>query len=244
MTQLLVSVRSASEAESALAGGADLIDVKEPNRGALGRADDAVITQIVEAVEGRRPVSVALGELLDQPLVPGFDGLVKVGLAGCGSRAGWRDLLADFLTMHALPASRLVAVAYADYQRARSPSPAEVCGFALTIGCPVLLLDTWRKDGSTLLDWRPFDAIRELGRACQGAGIRLALAGSLTEREIEKLLPMAPDVIAVRRAACPNGHRDGEIDRHAVERLAGLIHGSSRKLTARTEGIFSATRAK
>ena len=38
---LLVSVRSGAEAEAALAGGADLIDVKEPTRGALGRADGA-----------------------------------------------------------------------------------------------------------------------------------------------------------------------------------------------------------
>ena len=47
MTRLLVSVRSVEEAEAALAGGADLIDVKEPTRGSLGRADDAVIAAIL-----------------------------------------------------------------------------------------------------------------------------------------------------------------------------------------------------
>ena len=41
---LLVSVRSAAEALSALAGGADVIDVKEPNRGSLGAADDETIS--------------------------------------------------------------------------------------------------------------------------------------------------------------------------------------------------------
>ena len=65
MTALLVSVRSAAEAEAALAGGAALIDVKEPARGALGRADDAVIADVVRAVAGRAPVSAALGELRD-----------------------------------------------------------------------------------------------------------------------------------------------------------------------------------
>jgi uncharacterized protein (UPF0264 family) len=38
MTGLLVSVRDAAEAADALAGGADLIDVKEPNAGSLGAA--------------------------------------------------------------------------------------------------------------------------------------------------------------------------------------------------------------
>ncbi|MBY0228781.1 MAG: (5-formylfuran-3-yl)methyl phosphate synthase, partial [Gemmataceae bacterium] len=37
MPGLIVSVRSADEARIALENGADLIDVKEPSRGALGR---------------------------------------------------------------------------------------------------------------------------------------------------------------------------------------------------------------
>ena len=41
---LLVSVRSAAEALAALAGGADVIDVKEPNQGSLGAADDDTIS--------------------------------------------------------------------------------------------------------------------------------------------------------------------------------------------------------
>src|SRR5690242_4202542 len=65
MAHLLVSVRSPAEAVAALEGGAALIDVKEPSRGPLGRADEDTITAIVQTVAGRRPVSVALGELLD-----------------------------------------------------------------------------------------------------------------------------------------------------------------------------------
>ena len=42
MSRLLVSVRSAAEAEVALGAGADLIDVKEPSRGSLGAADPAL----------------------------------------------------------------------------------------------------------------------------------------------------------------------------------------------------------
>ena len=42
MTRLVISVRNVAEAIAAAAGGADLIDLKEPNRGALGRVDAAV----------------------------------------------------------------------------------------------------------------------------------------------------------------------------------------------------------
>jgi len=62
---LLVSVRGPNEVEAAVQGGASLIDVKEPNRGALGQADDDVIAAVVKRVAGRQPVSAALGELID-----------------------------------------------------------------------------------------------------------------------------------------------------------------------------------
>ena len=43
---LLASVRSAGEAQVAVAGGADLIDAKEPARGALGAVDADVVSAI------------------------------------------------------------------------------------------------------------------------------------------------------------------------------------------------------
>jgi uncharacterized protein (UPF0264 family) len=64
MTKLLVSVRSAEEAGLAIAGGADLIDVKEPLEGSLGAASPTVIDEVLDRVGGRGPVSVACGELL------------------------------------------------------------------------------------------------------------------------------------------------------------------------------------
>src|SRR4051794_2290794 len=96
---LLVSVRSAAEALAALAGGADVIDVKEPKNGSLGAADDDTISAVVRAVNGRAPVSAALGELVDsigslnrssgRMLVHGIS-LFKLGLAGSGAHDEWQ----------------------------------------------------------------------------------------------------------------------------------------------------------
>src|SRR5947199_331497 len=57
---LLVSVRDPDEVDAAVTGGAGMIDVKEPSRGALGRAEDAVIAEVVKKVAGRCRVSAAL----------------------------------------------------------------------------------------------------------------------------------------------------------------------------------------
>src|SRR6266478_5781453 len=90
---LLVSVRSPAEAEAALRGGAALIDVKEPGRGSLGRAEDAVIAAVIAAVAARRPVSAALGELMEEGSQP-FSGpglsFVKWGLAGAAAVGDWQ----------------------------------------------------------------------------------------------------------------------------------------------------------
>src|SRR3954462_13918444 len=96
--QLLVSVRDAAEAVVALAGGAGLIDVKEPVRGPLGRADAATMAAVVHVVGGRVPISAALGELRECPLaglaaqLPRGISLVKWGLAGLAGEA-WPRLL-------------------------------------------------------------------------------------------------------------------------------------------------------
>src|SRR5438045_845951 len=92
--ELLVSVRSAAEAEAALEGGAAVIDVKEPANGPLGRADDETIAAVVRRVAGRRPVSAALGELPGQPApyVGGGLSYMKWGLAGWGGE-DWQAAL-------------------------------------------------------------------------------------------------------------------------------------------------------
>ena len=53
---------SAADAAAALAGGADLIDAKDPSRGALGAVSVDTLREIHSAVAGARPVTAALGE--------------------------------------------------------------------------------------------------------------------------------------------------------------------------------------
>jgi uncharacterized protein (UPF0264 family) len=232
MTRLLVSVRCAAEAEAALAGGAALIDVKEPANGPLGRAADHVIAEVVRAVVGRAPVSAALGELLEDfgeelPAATADLAFVKWGLAGCGERpqaAWWWDLAEEMDRLVALfPFCRAVAVAYADWPRAKAPRPEQVCTFAGWQPAGALLLDTWGKDGSTLLDWMSDAEVTSLCQRCREAGVRVALAGSLGQKEIHVLKPARPDWFAVRSAACAGRDRTAAIDADQVRQLVEMI---------------------
>jgi len=218
-SRLLVSVRSADEAAAALAGGADLIDVKEPARGALGAADLGVIRDVVQRVAGRAPVSAALGEWGESGAPDwraaaelGMDYL-KWGLAGFDLRRS--DELLERRARLPSP-TKMVLVAYGDWPRAHSPAPQALADLAAREGFAALLLDTWGKDGSTLLDWVPRSDIAALTRFLQNKGVAVALAGSLGLNEIEALLPTRPDWFAVRGAACSRGRRDGAIDPERV----------------------------
>ena len=76
------------------------------------------------------------------------------------------------------PACRAVAVAYADWRRAGAPLPKDVCTFACERSCGAFLLDTWQKDGKSLLDSLSIKEIAELICRCADARIPIAVAGS------------------------------------------------------------------
>ena len=149
MIGLLVSVRNVEEAAAALGGGAAIIDVKEPARGALGSADLETIGSVAQLVAGRVPLSAALGELLDPritaagSLPPGVK-YVKLGLAGCALDPDWQSKW-QAAVAELDPVTSCVAVAYADWQRARAPAPRQVLEAARAMDCSAVLLDTFDK---------------------------------------------------------------------------------------------------
>ncbi len=230
---LLVSVRSSEEALAALAGGADIIDVKDPSRGSLGRASDQVIRKVLAVVSGRCAVSAALGEWVDgcgKSDEPGL-AFVKWGLAGGARRPPeqWRGFLDMELARPEKP--QTVVVAYADWQCAQAPPSAEVVAFACLRPGSVLLIDTHCKEPGTLtkdrrptlLDWMTPEEVIHIRVQCSAANVRLALAGSLGLGEIERLRRFAPDWFAVRGAVCAQGERQAAVEEDRVRTLAEFL---------------------
>jgi len=227
VARLLVSVRSTEEAQLALAGGASILDVKEPEQGPLGRASFATWRAIRRIVSPEIPLSVALGELHEwreaassAPL-DSFDGLSyrKLGLARSGPswRRDWRAIRDPAPE----PACRWIAVAYADWRLAEAPNPDAVLDAALDApDIAGVLLDTWTKTGPAWLasDWRSWaDRVK-------AAGLTLAVAGGLTRETIPGLHVLDPDIVAVRGAACEDGDRRRGIDPRRVAELAAIVH--------------------
>jgi len=99
--RLLVSVAHADEVEAALAGGADIVDAKDPLRGALGAVSPSVLGAIARALGGRRPLSVALGDASESA---SLDGRVA-RMTGTTTEFGVQfDSLADVVSFGLAPA--------------------------------------------------------------------------------------------------------------------------------------------
>ncbi|MBW8883984.1 MAG: hypothetical protein JF612_04235 [Planctomycetia bacterium] len=190
MTGLLVSVRSAAEAETALAGGADIIDVKEPRRGALGPADPIVWKEILAVIGRRVPVSAALGELHSGAIreyassAAGF-AYAKIGLSDWCRRpdspSKW------FQARLAMPRDVCaVQVVYADLEASgwKTFAAAMLASIALAAASqsPLIVIDTFRKDRRTLLDLVEIQVLQEWIHHAAHYEVRLVLAGSLNEQ--------------------------------------------------------------
>jgi uncharacterized protein (UPF0264 family) len=225
VASLLVSVRSAEEARSALVGGAAVIDVKDPEQGPLGLASTEIWDEVRKAVPSGTALSVALGELRDW-MDPSSEAsrrapdhfrrfsFRKMGLSGLGD--SWHDAWeqARHLLGHG-PA--WVAVIYADWQRAQAPHPDHVLDAVLASeDCDGVLIDTFDKAHPSPVDltWQHW-----VERA-RSAGRLVALGGGIDLEAIRRLAPLRPDIFAVRGAACVDGNRRNAVDPRRVAELA------------------------
>lgn len=240
MTKLLVSVRDVAEARIALEAGVDLIDMKEPAKGALGAVDAAEAKRIAELCgQGRKPLSMALGELpenfpsdlgayepfalFEEPLprVPDEVCFVKVGLAGCARRARWRQQL-QLLRRSFDPNTGFVAVVYADGDAVAAPAAEAIVAEAIKLDARGVLVDTAVKDGRTVFDhWSPAQ-LRRLIEEVQSLGMLAVIGGGLTLATIPQVVLCGADYVAVRGAACAVD-RTSQIDAERIRAIQQLL---------------------
>ena len=227
-TGLLVSVRDAAEARAAVAGGAAIVDVKEPAHGPLGAASAATAAAVAATVAGRVPWTLACGEIAaggaaaarvvaaavaSLPTGTPPPAAAKAGPAGLTLDA-WRR---EFVTFSkSLPAATAaVAVAYADWRAAAAPPPSDLLVAAADVGCRNLLVDTFDKAGPGILDPGNATRLAEWIAAARAAGMTVAVAGRIAAGDVGRAAALGADVVAVRSAACRGG-RMGVVDESLV----------------------------
>ena len=237
--RLLVSVRDADEARAAIAGGADIVDAKEPMLGPLAPVAPGVLHAICAAVPPVIPLSVALGDARPEQL----EGVVTAvaPLRRRGALYFKVALLASSPSDVAPAIGRAVHLlrqrpdrpAFIVARYVDTPSDTvhltewlDVCAAS---GAQGLLLDTSRKDGASLLATVDAESLTALRRAAARHGIWLALAGGMTIGDVPLLSGIRPHVVGARGAACDGG-RTGTLSTTKVAHLRQALNGISAPL--------------
>jgi dihydroneopterin aldolase len=227
MTMLLASVTGSREAELAISHGVDIVDLKDPTKGALGALEPSVVRDAVRVIAGRRPVSAVIGDLPMEPdqinaavrtmAATGVD-YVKVGLFADPRRGECVRTLAGLARR-----TKLVGVMFIDCE-----PDNKLIGQMAESGFAGAMLDTARKNGERLLDHADPAAIGDFVRGCRSHGLFTGLAGSLEAADVPRLLLLAPDYLGFRGALCTRHDRQAGLDPAALSLIRGLIPHDSR----------------
>ncbi|MFN3621327.1 MAG: (5-formylfuran-3-yl)methyl phosphate synthase, partial [Nitrososphaerales archaeon] len=230
--KLLVSVTSLKEARNAAAGGANIVDVKNPSEGALGASTPNLLSKIRDALRDVE-LSATLGDL---PNLPGTASFAAFGAAVAGADYVKVGLLGSKALNDAIRLSRkvvkacrgtgckVVLAAYADYKRFRGLNPLLLPKVASASDADGVLVDVQRKDSGCVFDYLTEDELVKLSAEANELGLISALAGGLKAADVGYVQRLGFQIFGVRRAACrvmPNGSR--LLDRSLVANLHRLI---------------------
>jgi uncharacterized protein (UPF0264 family) len=233
--KLLISPKNETEAAEAIAGGADIIDVKNPKEGPLGANFPWIIKRIRQITPENIEVSCTLGEV---PNLPGSMSLAALGAATTGVnyvKAGLYGLktpeeavyLMQSVTKAAKdynPSIKVVASGYADAARISTIDPLLVPEIAHKAKADIAMIDTAIKDGKGLFAFLTQPQLRRFVEATHGYGLKAALAGSLKKEDLPLVYALGADVVGLRGAACTLSDRvNGRVTREKVRELVEVV---------------------
>lgn len=226
--QLLVSVATASEARAAIAGGADIVDAKDPAAGGLGAVELGVLSEIRGAVGEQKLLTAALGDASDSTTVEHAARayaergarLVKIGFAGIRDSRDVARLIGAAVrgSREGNPGGRVVAVAYADAAPGDGLDAMSLVNAAACAGAAGVLLDTANKRGQRLTELWTASRLRMWVAEARASGLLTALAGKLHREDLAVVRDAGADVAGVRGAACEGG-RTGTVSAERVRML-------------------------
>jgi uncharacterized protein (UPF0264 family) len=220
VTELLISVRNAEEAQTILNTVPELaiLDIKEPRLGALSATSPEIWQNIATLDRGSTLLSVALGELSEydlatSSLIPDTTRYAKIGLSRQVEK-NWLDQWKRIAS--SLPHNtELVGAIYADHQSANSPTAKHVVDALLATDCRTFLIDTFDKSQGNLLQHLSCETLANLNNHIEQQGGVLVLAGSITSSILADILQTEAKYIGIRGAVC-EGDRKNQLSQTAT----------------------------
>ena len=223
MTGMLASVNSLDEVRLILDTSVDIIDLKNPEQGALGALPTELVNEIVHLVNKKKPVSATVGDLPMQPdLVfnavsdmanTGVD-YIKIGFFPDGDWQGTVSKLTDITQQ----GHQLIAVLFADTQ-----PDISIIKSLKSAGFLGVMLDTMNKSTGSLSEVMPLPEVKSFVAAAKDSLLLCGLAGSLKVDDIPELLDLEVDYLGFRGALCEESKRTAHLNKNAINSILGYF---------------------
>ena len=223
MTGMLASVTSVEEAQIVLKAGVDIIDLKNPEQGALGALQTHVVATVVKSISGKIITSATVGDIesndpsLSKLIVnmanTGVD-YVKVGLFDDYANESFIEVLNQAAKQNI----KIILVIFAE-----NYSTLSLQDYLLKSEISGLMLDTKNKIGENLLSLIKYEELADFVRSAKKHGLITGLAGSLRYEDISLLLDIEPDYLGFRGALCAENDRVKSIEAKKVTQIRKAV---------------------
>jgi dihydroneopterin aldolase len=231
---MVASASSTAEAEIAIAGGADQLDIENIAKRGEAPAPD-IVQHILETIGGRRPASAATGtrEQETQGIVESATALAAMGIDHVRICLASRETApATIGALEPLAAhTALTGVLFADLMPDLSLIALMARG-----GFKGAMLAT--SAGGRLFGLMDIAALSRFTQICEDQGLISGLAGALQPPDISRLLLLQPGFLIFGAALCHGKKRQAGLDieavrmvRDLVPREAAFAEGSATRMT-------------
>ena len=232
MTQLLISVKNVAEAQLALAAGVDIIDLKDPNSGALGALDLPMTKEIVGLLRGHLNLSVvqisatvgeqhvnvnALMDDIQDRVNLGVD-IIKIEVSDIFQAADFYTQISVFTKTNV----KIVAVFFAD-----GAVDLDLLPILKNAGFYGAMLDTKNKY-ENLLQVQSQAALQLFTQSCHQYQLESGLAGSLQPQHVDKLIESSATYIGFRGGVCENSQRTSALSGLKVMELVNMLRNGNK----------------
>lgn len=234
MSQLLISVKNVEEALITLQAGVDLIDLKDPEIGALGALDLQTSEQILQAVQQYKQLNPAQYFPLTSATVgenPGdFFSLQKAVKSRMEMgidiiKIAAPDVFCYFDEIKAkldLQQIKLIAVFFAEQSL-----DLNLLQKLKSIGFYGAMLDTQKKQ-QNLLKMCTLPYLQKFIETCQKIDLISGLAGSLKPQHVEQLVDINPSYIGFRGGVCTDDCRVNTLIEPKIVQIKEMLQEHNR----------------
>lgn len=219
MIRLLISVKNVEEARDAMRAGADFIDLKDPNHGALGSLDNKICLDVVREVNQHAMVSATVGDahdhmhtlmaLVEEKRQLGVD-IIKLPISSFFADPHFQSELRNLVLTTKI---KLIVVMFAEQAINLSWIP-----ILAEIGFYGVMLDTATKS-QHLLAKVSTDTIEAFVKQCEMYRLEAGLAGALRVEYLDALVKLYPDYVGFRSGVCEGNMRENKLLPHLVKEI-------------------------